>query len=646
MTKDAATLQARFREGLALHRQGDLAAAERVYREVVGANANHFDATHMLGVVLLQRRQTEQGVALVTRAIGLNAGIAAAHNNLGKGLLDLKRPDQALPCFERAIALDPKFAEAHIHRAGLLVGLRRAEDALASYRNASALRPDDAELHRNRGNLLAMLRRHDEAFAAYDRAFTLKPDLAGVEGHRLYARMNLCDWDDWDDETARLVSAVKAGRANTQPFILLAVPSSPADQLRCARSWVAHHFPGEQPRRQSEPYRHDRIRLAYVSADFREHAASVLMAGMFECHDKSRFEVTAISLARDDGSQLGARVRQAFERFVDASALGDSEIAGLIGRLEIDIAVDLMGFTTNSRTGIFARRAAPVQAQYMGFPGTMGAPYIDYVIADRTVIPDKEREFFSEKIAALPHSYFVNDRGRGIAKRAFTRAELGLPDAGFVYCCFNSNHKITPKVFAGWMRILRQVEGSVLWLLQGHAKAADNLRKQAAAHGVGPERLIFAPRLPPAEHLARHRAADLLLDTLPYNAHTTAADALWAGLPVVTLIGETFAGRVAASLLNAVGLPELVTTSEAEYERLAVALATRPRKLTRIRAKLADNRLTTPLFDTALFTRHIEAAYAEMHRRHQAGLPPDHFAVADLRASRAKSSVSSRTSER
>jgi protein O-GlcNAc transferase len=630
MAKDAAALQSRFREGLALHRQGDLAAAERIYREALQSDPNHFDATHMLGVVLLQRGQTEQGVVLVRRAIALNGRIASAHNNLGKGLLDLKRPKDALPCFERAVALDPKFVEAHISRAGVLVGLRRAEEALASYRSAVALRPDDAELQRNCGNLLAMLRRHDEAFAAYHRAFALKPDLAGIEGHRLYAKMNLCDWNSWEDETARLVSSVRESRTNTQPFILLAVPSSPADQLRCARSWVAHHFPQAAPRWQGERYRHERIRLAYVSADFREHAASLLMAGMFECHDTSRFEVTAISLAPQDASELGARVRRAFERFVDASALSDDEIADLIKTLEIDIAVDLMGFTTNSRTGIFARRPAPVQAHYMGFPGTMGAPYIDYVVADRTVIPDCEREFLSEKIAALPNSYLVNDRGRTIAERAFSRSELGLPDRAFVYCCFNSNHKITPNTFASWMRILGQVEDSVLWLLQGHAKAAENLRQHAVANGIDPNRLVFARRIPPAEHLARHRAADLFLDTQPYNAHTTAADALWAGLPVLTLMGETFAGRVAASLLNAVGLPGLVTTSPADYERLAVALATEPDKLTRIRTKLADNRLTTPLFDTELFTRHIEVAFLEMYRRHQDGLPPDHFAVADL----------------
>jgi predicted O-linked N-acetylglucosamine transferase (SPINDLY family) len=294
---------------------------------------------------------------------------------------------------------------------------------------------------------------------------------------------------------------------------------------------------------------------------------------------------------------------------------------------EIDIAVDLMGYTTNSRTGIFARRPAPVQAHYMGFAGTMGAPFLDYVIADRIVIPDTSRAACSEKVVTLPNSYFVNDSARPIAERTFTRAELGLPKRGFVFCCFNGSHKIAPDIFDGWMRILKQVNGSVLWLLADHRATVRNLMREAAAHGVEPKRLVFARRIPPATHLARHRAADLFLDTLPYNAHTTACDALWAGLPVLTRIGETFAGRVAASLLGAIGLRELITETSADYERRAVALASDPTRLSAIRNRLAQNRLTMPLFDTRRFTGHMEAAFAAMHRRHQAGERPDHISI-------------------
>jgi protein O-GlcNAc transferase len=627
--KDGAVeLQSRFREGMALHRQGELAGAERIYREVLDQQAQHFDSLHMLGVIALQTRRTERGIELIRKAIGLNEKVAAAHNNLGKALLDIGRPGEALASFDQATALDPGFAEAHVNRGNTLVKLRRLEEALVSYQKAVALRPDHAEVYRNCGNVFSKLRRYDEAFAAYDRALALKPNLPGAEGHRLYARMHLCDWSRWEAESAHLIASVRNGHANTQPFIFLAIPSSSEDQLQCAKLWAASNFPAsEKPVWQGERYDHDRIRVAYLSADFRQHALSFLMAGMFECHDKSRFEVTGISFGVDDHSEMRRRVSASFERFVDASSYSDDQIAGLIKALEIDIVVDLMGFTTDSRTGIFARRPAPIQAHYLGYPGTMGARYIDYIIADRVVIPDNQREFYSEKLILLPDSYLVNDRKRSISDRTFTRTELGLPSTGFVFCCFNNNHKITPDVFDCWMRILGQVEGSVLWLFQDNPKAADNLKKEALARGVNADRLIFASRMPPSDHLARHRAADLFLDTLPYNAHTTAADALWAALPVLTRLGETFVGRVAASLLNAVGLPELIATTLDDYEALAIRLATRPNELAAIRAKLEANRLTTPLFDTQRFTQNIEAAYTAMVARHQAGLAPDHITI-------------------
>ncbi len=623
-------MQSRFRQGLALHRQGDLAAAERIYLEVLQREPQHFDSLHMLAVVALQTGRTERGIELIRKAIALNEKVAAAHNNLGKALMDLGRPEPALASFDHAIALDQNFAEAHLNRGNALINLKRSEPALESFAKAAALQPDDALAHRNCGNVFSKLKRYEEAFAAYDRVFALKPDLMGAEGHRLYAKMHLCDWSHWEADCAHLIASVKNGRANTQPFIFLAVPSSSEDQLKCAGLWVANNFPAaKEPLWQGERYHHDRIRVAYLSADFRQHALSFLTAGMFESHDKSRFEITAVSFGADDNSEIRRRLKASFEHFVEASAYSDAQIADLLKALEIDIAVDLMGFTTDSRTGIFARRPAPIQVHYMGYPGTMAARYVDYVVADRVVIPDYQQAFYAEKLVYLPDSYFVNDITRPIADKAFTRAELGLPSSGFVFCCFNSNHKITPPVFDAWMRILKQVEGSVLWLLQDHAKAADNLRKEARARGVDAERLIFAGRMSPPDHLARHRAADLFLDTLPYNAHTTACDALWAGLPVLTCLGETFVGRVAASLLHAVGLPELITTTLGEYERLAVELATTPDRMAAIRAKLENNRLTRPLFDTRLFTRRIEQAYTAMHARHQAGLAPDHIAVSN-----------------
>lgn len=627
MTGTSASLQAKFRQGLSLHRQGDLDGAERIYRDVLESQPAHFDSLHMLGLAALQRARTEAGIALIQRAIGINDRVPAAHNNLGKGFLDLQRPEAALPCFDRALALDAGHREIHLNRAKAQLALGRSDEALASYQDALALQPD-AEIHRNCGNILYRQKRYREALAAYDSAWRLKPDLLGIEGHRLDTRLHLADWNDLDQDAASLVASVRAGKPSTQPFIFLAAPGQAADQQQCARLWAERlHPPAATPLWRGERYAHERIRIAYLSADFRMHPMAFLFAGLIEHHDRSHFDITGISFGTDDGSEIRARIETAFETFVDARAMSEREIAALIRAREIDIAVDLMGYTTNSRTGIFAQRPAPVQAQYLGFPGTMGAPYIDHVIADGVVVPADERGFYSEKVVTLPDCYFVNDDRRAVASRIFSRAELGLPPEDFVFCCFNSTHKITPALFDRWMQLLAVVDGSVLWLLRDNADAVDNLRREASHRGIDPARLVFADRLPAPEHLARHRAADLFLDTLPYNAHTTAADALWAGLPVLTCLGATFAGRVAASMLRAVGLPELIAPSLDDYERLAIALAADRERLAEIRARLARNRLTKPLFDTALFTRRMEAAFTAMHARHQAGLPPDHIEI-------------------
>jgi predicted O-linked N-acetylglucosamine transferase (SPINDLY family) len=351
------------------------------------------------------------------------------------------------------------------------------------------------------------------------------------------------------------------------------------------------------------------------------------MAGLFEQHNKDKFELFAISFGPATKDEMQQRLALSFDQFVEVQNRTDKDIAALCRSLEIDIAIDLKGFTQDSRVGIFSHRAAPIQVNYLGYPGTMGTDYIDYLIADKVLIPEASAPYFTEKIVYLPNSYQVNDAKRRISDTVFIREELGLPASGFVFCCFNNNYKIMPDTFDSWMRILQRVDGSVLWLFEDNPTAALNLRKEADLRGVNPERLVFAPRLPLAEHLARHRAADLFIDTFPYNAHTTASDALWAGLPVLTRTGESFASRVAASLLIAIDLPELITSTQEEYDALAIALATHPERLLAVKQKLARNRLTTPLFDTGLFTQHIEDAYTQMYQRYHAGLEPDHLYV-------------------
>jgi predicted O-linked N-acetylglucosamine transferase (SPINDLY family) len=598
------------------------------YGKAIALRPGYFEAHYHRGNTLWELGRPEDALASYNAAIALKPDHAGVHNNRGIALWGLKRLAEAVEAYDASIARKPDHAEAYNNRGTALLEQNRPKEALASLQKAIELRPGYPDAVRNHATALSVLRRFDESFETYDRLFNEAPTLTGVEGQRLNAKLQLCDWRDIDSESVHLVQSIRSGIPATQPFYLLAAPSSPGDQLQCSRLWTKTHYPlSEPPVWRGEKYQHDRIRVGYVSADFRHHPMAYLAAGMFESHDRSRFEVTAISLSPDDGSEIRQRLQASFERFVDASSLGDDQIAELVREQEIDILVDLMGFTTHARTAIFARRPAPIQVSYLGYPGTMGAPYIDYLVADRIVIPDYQRQHYSESVVFLPDSYFVNDSRRAIAETQFSREQLGLPPTGFVFCCFNTAPKISPEIFGCWMRILKQVPGSVFWLLESSLKAMENLKNEAVARGIDPGRLVFAPHMAPAEHLARHRLADLCLDTLPYNAHTTACDALWAGTPIVTCLGETFVGRVATSLLYAIKLPELVRTTLQGYERLAIELAMQPVKLAGIKRRLAANRDSAPLFDTALFTRRIEAAFSGMIDRQQAGEMPADITV-------------------
>jgi predicted O-linked N-acetylglucosamine transferase (SPINDLY family) len=448
----------------------------------------------------------------------------------------------------------------------------------------------------------------------------------------LRIKTSICDWNGLPQLRDAVLQAIERGSRVCNPFVLLNVNCTSALQRKCAELFVKDKFPVQpSPMTCSVSASNDRIRVAYLSADFHSHATAYLMAGVFEQHRKDRFELYAISFGKGDGSEMRARLEQGFEHFIDVRQMSDKDVAALLRDKNVDIAVDLKGFTREARTGIFALRPAPIQVNYLGYPGTMGAGYFDYLIADRIVVPEVHQPHYSEKLVYLPDTYQCNDSKRAGAA-ASGRVDVGLPVQGFVFCSFNHNHKITPEVFDVWMRMLHQVKSSVLWLLRSHPSAAANLQREAESRGISGERLIFAPQVPQAEHLARLPLADLVLDTLPYGAHTTASDALWAGVPVLTCTGETFPGRVGTSLLNAIGLPELVTDSLAEYERRALSLARDPFALAQVRAKLVRNRDTHPLFDTARFTRHLEAAYTRMVERYRSGEPPAAFAVEALDA--------------
>ena len=579
------------------------------------------------GNALFSLKRRGEALTAYEKALAIEPELAAAWLGRGNVCFDLAKYDDAHRYCERALSFDSHFAEAFVGLGNVLNARKRYGQALDTYDKALAIKPRLAGAWHGRGNVFVALQQYDRAFAAYENAVRFKPSLDYSASLRLYSKLQLCDWTDLESEVAQLLSRMRAREELSEPFPLLAMPSSPGDQLQCAirRSESQPSFP---PLWRGESYSHDRIRVAYLSSEFREHAVGYLAVGLFEHHDKSRFELTAISYEPGRDSQFCQRIKAAFEHFIDVSQQSDQEIADLIRQLEVDIAVDLNGFTRNARLGVLACRPAPIQVNYLGYAGTMGADYYDYIIADPTVVPREHFEFYSEKIAWLPHSFLVNDAARPIAVATPARSELGLPSTAFVFCCFNQPFKINPEIFDVWMRLLRSVDGSVLWLKDYGSVVARNLRREAERRGVEPDRLIFAPAVPgQPEHLARHRQADLFLDTLHYNAHTTASDALWAGLPVVTCIGSTFAGRVGASLLRAVGLSELVASSLEEYEALALGLARDPRVLASIKAKLRHNREQCPLFCSRLSAEHIEAAYTTMYQNHLSGHSPQNLAI-------------------
>jgi protein O-GlcNAc transferase len=611
-----------LQEGLALHRRGAVDEAAARYAEVLRADPANADALYYLALISCQHGRFEEGAEFARKSLASDPKQARGHVILGRALHALGLHAEALASFDRAIAQAPELAPAHANRADVLSKIGRNAEALDSYGRALALAPDSVADWMNRGVALIALNRHDEAVISFDRGFALDPDFAQADDFRaplLLSKLRICDWTNLPAETAELLAMVRAEKPLSLPYAIVAIPASPAEQLQCARRYVQDQ-PAYPPLWQGEVYAHDRLRIAYLSADFNEHPTAYLTAGLFERHDKSRFEITALSFGQNDNSPARRRLEAAFEHFIDVRDSSDQEIAALIRRSEIDIAVDLMGFTKDNRLGVLARRAAPIQVNYLGYPGTMGAPYMDYILADATVIPADHDAFYAERVVRLPGTYQINDNRRAMSQRTPTRGDCGLPQNAFVFCCFNNPQKILPEIFDIWMRLLRTTKGSVLWLFAGNAKAVANLRVEAEKRGVAPERLIFAPKASVADHLARHRLADLCLDTLPYNAHTTASDALWACLPVVTCLGETFAGRVAASLLKAIGLDALITHTLGEYETLALRLSRDPAYLAMLKDTLKRNRDRCLLFDTQSATRHIEAAYltmAEIARRHE-----------------------------
>lgn len=595
--KSTNQIAAAFQKAVLSYRQGQLDEAERLCLSIARGPAPPPPALQMLGVIQMRK---------------------------GK-------PQLAITWFDKLLKLRPNMPDVWSNRGFALQDLGKTDEALASYERALKLKPDYAEAINNRAQLLFSRKRFDEAASGYARLMQLDPTRPYASGGLLAARLGQCDWTDIDQLSAAVQKRIERGEPGDDPVQFTWHCQSPALQLRCAELYAAREKPMPRPGLPAVPRRnHDRIRLAYLSSDFREHPISYMFVNLFERHDRGRFEVSAFSFGPDDGGTMRARLQRAFDRFTDVRDRRSSEIARLIREHEIDILVDLVGFTAGNRAGILAWRPAPVQVNFQGFG--LGAPFIDYVFSDAETTPDRLLPFYREKVVRLPDTWVSTDAEQAIAETTPSRTEERLPEQGFVFCSFNTAYKITPTMFDVWMRLLREVEGSVLWLRQDNDLATANLRRAAQSLGVAPERLVFARRVDLDVHLARHRVADLFIDTFPYGAHTTASHALWAGLPVLTMRGDSFVSRVSASIVLAMGFPELVTESLEAYEAAALRLARHPDELSNLRARIGRAKDTAALFNGDRHRRHVEAAYATMYQRWQDGLPAANFDVTDATA--------------
>jgi predicted O-linked N-acetylglucosamine transferase (SPINDLY family) len=603
---------------LNLQNSGDSTGASRIFHQVLAADPRNVVALYSLAVIAMQASQPDEALALMNRCVAANDKFAQGWYARAHALQALGQLDEALKSYEQAITVNPSYTEAMINKGALLRELHRHHEALTSFHRALQIDPANINALSNYGVMLSEYKQHKEAIGVFEQLIKAKPDYDFALGSLLHEQMQICEWKDFARLKQEIATGIEAGRKTCKTLALMAIADSAELQYECGRLFADQRYPAAQQPLAQASYRHERLRIGYVSPDFRNHPVGQLIAGIFEAHDHERFEIHAFSIGIDDGSERRKRLIAACDRFHDVKSWSAGDIARLIREQEIDILVDLAGYTSDSRTQVFAYRPAPIQINYLGYPGTMALPYYDYILADPYVVPPESEKNFSEQVIRVRHSYLPTDAGLIAERPTPPRSQYGLPENGVIFCSFNHQYKINPEVFDVWMRILKRVPGSILWLMSSNEQAGENLRKEAAARGVAPERLHFATRVPSLDdHLARYQLADLFLDTFPYNAHTTATDALLSGLPIVTLQGKAFAARVAASLLHAIDVPELITHTKEEYETLAVTLASTPEKIQALKRKILRNRDTQALFDTQATCRNIEEIYRELQETHQ-----------------------------
>ena len=636
---------------------GNLKTAELYLNQALKLNPKNTHALRFLGVIAAQQDQWEKALDFFRRSIKADPKNAIAYSNLGNVFLELEKYKEAIANYDKAIALDPKYAEAWSNKGNALTKLKKFESALKAYSTALLTNPNYTEAWSNKGACLGAMQLFDEAIAhvskgieinpnyssawlnlgqiygdmgqheqslqSYEKALQKNPSADFLEGLTLYLKALIGDWATYQEDINSLLVNVTEGKKATPPLAFLSFIDSPKDQLKVAQIWAKNESPTINTLAAITKYQNQKIKIAYFSADFRDHPVSYLTAELFELHNRNRFEIYGFSTRKAEASPIRTRLISSFDHFIEVDDLSDKEVAVLARQLQIDIAIDLGGHTQHARTGIFAHRAAPIQVNYLGFAGTMGATYIDYIIADKIVIPAEFSECYTEKKVYLPHSYMVDDSKRQPANKKNFRAEFGLPEDGVIFCCFNNSYKFNPTRVASFAKILIGVPNSVIWVTGNNPSFRKNLIAEFAKNGIPNSRIIFADPIAAMEdHLARYQLADLFLDTSPYNAHTTALDSLKGGTPIVSLIGKSFASRVGASLLTTVGLPELIVQSEEEFIALSIKLGKDPHALQLLKEKLSNNLKITPLFDTNLFCKHLEIGYQAMHQKHLENLPP------------------------
>ena len=600
------------------------------YDKALTLKPDYAEAWSNKGNALQELKRFEEAITLFDNALNLKPDYAKGYASKGNALHELKRFEEAIAHHHKALFLNPNFAESYSCLGVTFTDLGRFEEAITHHDKALTINPDYAVGWFNKGITLTRLNRHNEAIICYNNALCINPDIYWGLGELVHSKMKVCSWAGLSDSLAHIFKNVMAKLKVTDPFTLLSISDDPLLHYQAARIFSEDKFPENHTLELiSRHSKKEKIRIAYFSPDFRNHPVSYLTAELFENHDRSQFEVFAFSLQKaSPGDPMRARLEKVFDKFIEIDNLSDLEAARLTRSLGIDIAIDLAGLTQHSRTGIFSYRAAPIQVNWLGYPGTIGANFIDYIVGDKIIIPNSHQHFYSEKVAYLPNSYMVDDSKRIPSERIFTREECGLPKNSFVYCCLNNDFKFNPEVLDRWSKILLAVENSVLWISENNKDFEKNIRTEFENRKIEPSRIIFAGRIDSmGDYLARYRLADLFLDTHPYGAHTTAVDSLKAGVPVLTLMGQSFASRVATSLLNAIGLPELITHSPEKYEALAIEMAKTPQKLETIKLKLASNLKSAPLFNTPLFTKDLESIYLKMYEQYELELQPDHISL-------------------